>query len=124
MYDWEIREAVVPLGDVDNDGDIDADDAADTSTVNGENGSPKYYGGSISPEAERRTVNVAVINCVADGPINGASGGPFPVTAFAKMFLVKPVDDPNVGGIYAEIIGTLQPGIDTDVLHDIVQLYR
>ncbi|MCZ6886393.1 MAG: Tad domain-containing protein [Alphaproteobacteria bacterium] len=124
MYDWEIREEVVPVGDVDNDGDVDDDDAGADSTADGENGNPRNYGGSTAPSSERRTVSVAVINCIADGPINGASGGPFPVKAFAKMFLVKPVDDPSTAGMYAEVISKLDPGVDTDVLHDIVQLYR
>jgi Flp pilus assembly protein TadG len=114
MYDWEIAEGQVP--------DNTASDGTSTSTA--ENGKPKYYGGSTAPDPERRTVHVAVINCIDEGPITGAAGGPYNVLNFAKMFIVRPVEDPEVGGLYVEVIGVLQPGVDDDVLHDIVQLYR
>jgi Flp pilus assembly protein TadG len=124
MYDWEVREDQIPLHDIDGDGNIDSTDAGLPSTSTAENGNPYNYTGSVAPDSDRRILPVAVINCVAEGPINGNSGGPYPVAAFAKIFLVQSVDDPSSHGVYGEMIGALQPGVDDDILHDIVQLYR
>jgi len=81
------------------------------------------YGGSKAPDLTRRNMPVAVINCIADGPINGQEVG-VPVVAFAKMFLTHASEGGSDQTIYAEMVGILQPGIDDEILHDIVQLYR
>ena len=110
-----------------------------SSSATGENGKPMDYSGGGTLSADRRVIPVAVLNCVEHN-IKGGSGGPFPVEAFAKMFFVRPAADSNEadpnctpgGGqgsckeaqIYMEMIGVLQPGIDDEILHDIVQLYR
>jgi Flp pilus assembly protein TadG len=121
MYEWENATAV-PVGDTDGDGDIDAADAATSSSATGENGKAMEYGGAEPADVKRRLMNVAVINCIADGPMNGNTND-VPVVAFAKMFLSHAAEDGSDQTIYAEMVGTLQPGID-DELHDIVQLYR
>ena len=122
VYDWE-NAGAIPVGDADGDGDVDAADAAANSSIAGENGNPMNYGGSASPDAKRRMMPVAVLNCIGDGPINGNTDD-VPVVAFAKMFLSHPAEDGSEQTIYAEVVGVLQPGVDDDILHDIVQLYR
>ncbi len=141
MYTWEIANALIPVGDTDGDGapPPDLDDPTTVSSTTGENGNPMTYTGSGPKTAGRRVIPVAVLNCV-EFNIKGGSGGPFPVEAFAKMFLVRPAADsseadPNCtpgGGqgnckeaqIYMEMIDILKPGIDDEILHDIIQLYR
>jgi hypothetical protein len=133
MYNWEIGANKIPLGDVDGDGTPGESGAPQgqsgaggdegESTATGENGNPMIYGGSEAPDPTRRDMPVAVINCIADGPINGQEID-IPVVAFAKMFLSHPAEGGSDQTIYAEMIGVLQPGIDDEVLHDIVQLYR
>jgi len=131
MYTWEVSAPNIPLGDVDGDGTpgelgaVTGTSGGDEgkSTATGENGSPMKYGGAEPPEASRRMMPVAVINCIADGPINGASTN-VPVVAFAKMFLSHPAEDEDDKAIYAEMVGVLKPGVDNEILHDIIQLYR
>ncbi|MCZ6447948.1 MAG: hypothetical protein O6831_06870, partial [Alphaproteobacteria bacterium] len=119
---WE-NSGTIPAGDTDGDGDIDADDALANSSTTGENGNPMNYGGAAAPDLTRRDMPVAVLNCVADGPINGNTDN-VPVVAFAKMFLTHAAESGSEQTIYAEMIGVLQPGIDDEILHDIIQLYR
>ena len=61
-------------------------------------------GDGASPDANRRIMPVAVVNCVGDGPLNGNSNA-VPVTAFAKMFLSHPAEDGSVQTIFAEVVG-------------------
>ena len=125
----------IPLGDVDGDGEPGEEGApaaaAPTdssggdegeSTEYGENGSPMYYSGAEAPDIKRRVMPIAVINCIADGPLNGNTDD-VPVVAFAKMFLTHAAESGTKQTIYAEVIGALQPGVDSE-LHDIIQLYR
>jgi hypothetical protein len=121
MYEWENATAV-PVGDTNGDTVIDAADAATSSSATGENGNAMEYGGAEPADVKRRLMNVAVINCIADGPMNGNTDD-FPVVAFAKMFLSHAAEGGSDQTIYAEMVGTLLPGVD-DGLHDIVQLYR
>ncbi|MEE9196188.1 MAG: pilus assembly protein TadG-related protein, partial [Alphaproteobacteria bacterium] len=141
MYAWENDNTNIPVGDTDGDGapPPDPDDPTTVSSTTGENGNPMTYTGSGPKTAGRRIIPIAVLNCV-EYNIKGGSGGPFPVEAFAKMFFVRPAADsseadPNCtpgGGqgsckeaqIYMEMMGVLQPGIDNEILHDIIQLYR
>ena len=79
MYDFE-NDNGIPKGDTDGDGDIDADDETEESSATGENGRPMNYGGAAAPDPKRRTMYVAVINCVAEGPLNGNTDNvPVPV---------------------------------------------
>ncbi len=133
MYNWENSANKIPLGDVDGDGTPGEPGAPlgssgtggdeGESTATGENGNPMNYGGSEAPDPTRRDMPVAVINCIADGPINGQEID-VPVVAFAKMFLTHVAEGGSNQVIYAEMVGVLQPGIDDEILHDIVQLYR
>ncbi len=125
MYNWENGAGGIPVGDVDGDGTPgeDPDDSTANSSASGENGNPTHYNGSEQPDAARRLMPVAVLNCIANGPLNGNTNG-VPVTAFAKMFLTHAAEDGAEQTIYAEVVGVLQPGVDDDVLHDIIHLYR
>ena len=99
-----------------------------TSAVGGlakgkETGAPACYsGGPLSDNPDRRVLYGAVIDCT-NLNVHGNSGGPLPVTTFAKFFLTEPVAAD--GTIYAELSGLVQPGsVSTDVARDIVQIYR
>ena len=60
---------------------------------------------------------------VADGPVNGNTED-LPVTAFIRIFLTHAALDGSDQTVFAEMDRILVPGVDDDVLHDIVQLYR
>jgi Flp pilus assembly protein TadG len=132
MYDWEVASANIPLGDIDGDGTPGESGAPANppgsggdegdSTATGENGNPMNYTGSGVLDPDRRVMPVAVVNCVADGPVQGNTSD-LPVVAFAKLFLSHAAVPTAGHAIYGEMIGTLQPGVD-DELHDIVHLYR
>ncbi len=77
---------------------------------------PDYDGVPSQPVAangyERRLVEVAVLQCVAEGvkgshtyPTNGL---------YLEMFITQTVDEDPVGGIYGEIVRTLSPSNDPD----------
>ncbi len=122
VYDWE-NDNSIPTGDTDGDGDVDGADTNTASSATGENGRPMNYGGAAAPDPNRRVMYVAIINCVANGPLNGNTED-VPVLAYAKMFLTHPAEGGSDQTMYAEIISILQPNADGSVLHDIVQLYR
>ena len=89
----------------------------------GETSAPQCFKNTAT-NADRRALYGAVINCIEhQGEMNGAAG-PLPVEAFAKFFLLQPVDDPGGGDsiVYAELTEIIKP--PNDVVHDIVQLYR
>ena len=100
-----------------------------TASSGGEVGDPQCYGGGgLSDDPDRRILFIAVIDCLAQNVADdnsGNSGPPVPVTAFAKMFLTKPVDQGPDQNIYAELVDVIEPGNTTSsVVRDIVQLYR
>jgi Putative Flp pilus-assembly TadE/G-like len=109
-----------------------------------EKGSPACYKGTPAPSnIDRRVVYVAVINCVANGPVK--QGVPVPVLAVAKVFLTGPTGDPlswatksvTAGGstytfpastgqddTYGEVISAVPPNDPTGLLHAYPVLYR
>jgi hypothetical protein len=96
----------------------------------GETGVAECYGGGTAPndDPDRRILYAAVIDCQTEmGP--GANTG-VPVEAWLKLFISEPVNsvdgDPanTKDAIFIEIVNVLEPGQDSEVLHDIVQLYR
>jgi hypothetical protein len=127
VYRWEVDNGRIP----DNSGD----------TPTGEDGEPSCYGGgtlsdpSDDPdgvgmdEIDRRVMTLAVLNCVAlqqqGFSLNGNSPG-LPVERFAKIFLTEPASGQGTeqADIWAEVFGTVDPGDQNSVLHDMVQLYR
>ena len=47
-----------------------------------------------------------------------------PVIGGKAAQYVNDAEDGSEQTIFAEVVGVLKPGVDDDVLHDIVQLYR
>lgn len=125
MYDWENNTGKIPTGDTDGSGAVTSEDEDDPSSPTGENGRPMNYGGSASalPEAKRREIYVAVINCEENGPLNGNTDN-VPVLGYARMFLTHPAEGGSEQTIYAEVLELLEPDTNTGVVHDNVQLYR
>jgi Flp pilus assembly protein TadG len=89
-----------------------------------ESGSPQCS--NTLPDADRRNLYVAIINCRAledlGYSLNGSATN-VPVVAFAKFFLTLPVPT-NLSAIYAEFDGIVTPGDSGAALYYQVQLYR
>ncbi len=100
-----------------------------TSSAIGEQGTPICYAGDrtalASDTLDRRLVTAAILDCQSLGPVSGSSGGPYPVTAFARFFLTEPMDKQS-GEIWAELVDIIEPGTPgaREILRDLVQLYR
>jgi Flp pilus assembly protein TadG len=76
-------------------------------------------------DPKRRMIYVAIIDCAANN-VKG-SGGPYPVQAFASVFVTEPAGSPPNADIYGEIVDiTTKAGNGTldNFLRDEVQLYR
>ena len=107
LYRYEIDQGVIPQ----------------SALPNGENGAPSCApAGYDNPLLDRRTLIVAVVNCLEHN-IHGNTDD-VPVVAFAKMFMTEPVGDAPDHDLYAEMLGVLEPGGEDGVLHDFPQLYR
>jgi hypothetical protein len=107
VYRHEIDQGVIPQ----------------SALPNGENGAPSCApAGYDNPLLDRRTLIVAVVNCLEHN-IHGNTDD-VPVVAFAKMFMTEPVGDAPDHDLYAEMLGVLEPGGEDGVLHDFPQLYR
>ena len=92
----------------------------------GEKGAPICQT-NASPNPDRRTFFVAIVNCDANLPPSlplgpGRQRG-VPVAAFAKFFITEPVDEPQ-DEIMAELVELVEA--DSAAFHnfDQVQLYR
>ena len=114
VYRWEIDNSQIP----------------NKSTAGGENGNPRCSSAAVSDEPDRRIIYAAVINCV-EHDLHGGSGDTIPALTFLKMFITQPMtklpgtghtDEDNT--LYVEMIDIVKPGVDDEVVHDIVQLYR
>jgi Flp pilus assembly protein TadG len=115
VYRWEIDNSHIP-----------------NNSPTGENGNPTCSGqkNNVSDNPDRRIIYGAVMNCQAAG-LKGGSQSNLPTIAFIKMFMTQPMTKlPGTGQIdeddtlYVEMLGTVKPGTDDAVIHDIVQLYR
>lgn len=96
--------------------------------LGGEDGRPQCYGGPApNDDPDRRIIYAAVLNC-GELNVTGGSNDTLPAEAFLKMFLTRPMSGPGPSGedgsIYVEMVDIVDPGIDDEVVHDIVQLYR
>jgi hypothetical protein len=100
-----------------------------TAGTPGEIGAPVCYTGDrtaiVSDPLDRRLITAAILDCASLGPVSGSSGGPFPVTAFARFFLTEPMDK-GEGEVWAELVDIIEPGTPgaREILRDIVQLHR
>jgi hypothetical protein len=103
--------------------EIDQDLIPQSADPNGEDGAPSCAAsGYDNPSRDRRTLIVAVINCMEHN-VHGNTDD-VPVVAFAEMFMTEPVGDAPDHDLYAEMLGVLEPGGEDGVLHDFPQLYR
>ena len=100
------------------------------NTPSGENGFPACSSIEPNDEPDRRIIYAAVLNC-DDLDLTGGSGDTVPALTFIKMFITQPMTKlPGTGHtdeddtLYVEMMGIVDPGVDDEVVHDIVQLYR
>ena len=70
---------------------------------------------------DRRIIYGAVVNCTANN-LQPGSNGIYHALAFAKFFMVRPVDSNNT--LWTELVSLVYPGDGTGVARDRVQLYR
>jgi len=90
----------------------------------GEVGAPRCS--TAAAVADRRFLNVAVLNCLNLANENYSlqgSASNLPVAAFAKFFLTLPVKNAS-GAVYAEYQGIVTPGSGGGDFYSQVQLYR
>ena len=115
VYRWEIDNSHIP-----------------NNSPTGENGNPKCSNSSnqVNDSPDRRIIYGAVVNCQA-ASLKGGSQSNIPALAFIKMFMTVPMTKVTATGqtdeddtLYVEMLGTVKPGTDDAVVHDIVQLYR
>ena len=119
VYRWEIDNNQIP----------------DKSSVGGEVGdttsaSNRCSTAPVGDELDRRIIYAAVLNCTALD-LRGGSGDTVPALTFLKMFITQPMTKlPGTGHtdeddtLYVEMVDIVKPGVDDEVVHDIVQLYR
>jgi hypothetical protein len=96
-------------------------------TSDPENGNPTCATGvnSNPPETDRRVMYVAVVNCVEQG-LNGSESD-VPVLTFAKLFLTEPVQIGGSGNkfqIWGEMLGVVESGDESGIVHEYPVLYR
>jgi len=92
-----------------------------------EEGNPMCYTGATAPGTgpERRTMSVAVVNCV-EQDVHGKSVGVATI-GYIDVFITEPATEPSDSegsDIFFEIVGAAGTGAAGGGLHDIVQLYR
>lgn len=87
----------------------------------GETGEAVCRGPANPPQASRRIIVIAIINC-REQNLHGRQTTP--VVTFVRVFLTEPVSEPSSVQIIGEILDVVQPSTDTTVLHEVVQLYR
>ena len=114
VYRWEIDNSAIP----------------NKSSVGGENGSPACSTATATDDPDRRIIYAAVVNCT-EQDLKGGSGDTVPALTFIKMFITQPMTKlPGTGHtdeddtLYVEMVDIVKPGVDDEVVHDIVQLYR
>jgi hypothetical protein len=76
----------------------------------------------VSDDPDRRELVLAVVNCQQHGVQGNADD--VPTVAYLRVFLTEPVPEPPDSDYYFEDIDVLRPGVNDDVLKDLVQLYR
>lgn len=103
--------------------EIDSNLIANPS-VGGETGSPMCSNSATSDTPDRRIIHAAIINCVQEGPLQGRETD-VPVLTFAEFFITEPIGQGTNGDLYVELVRLIEPGAqNSNILHDIVQLYR
>jgi hypothetical protein len=73
---------------------------------------------------DRRELLLAVVNCLHED-LHGSEGGRIvPVIDFAKMFITEPVLGSSESTLWVEMLGTVEPGDESGILHEFPVLYR
>jgi hypothetical protein len=122
VYRYEI-ETMVPVDPDDLEKGVEP--LYKKASRGGETGEPLCYtGGTLADDPDRRVLHAAMVNCndpTIKPKLKGASKG-IPVYAFAKFFLIRPID---VGAdtIDVELVDVASPPTDYQA-RDTVQLYR
>ena len=113
VYQWELDNGI-----------------PDNSAAGGEDGNPTCSSSTVGPEPDRRIIYAAVLNC-DELDLTGGSSDEVPALTFIKMFITQPMTKlPGTGHtdeddtLYVEMVDIVKPGVDDEVVHDIVQLYR
>ena len=88
----------------------------------GERGRPQCSPLTASDTPDRRIMYAAILNCNASN-LSGGQSGPYQAAAFAKYFLVEPMDS-SQESMWVELVDIVEPGTANSVSRDIVQLYR
>ena len=93
------------------------------NTPAGEDGNPMCYtgGGSLTGAPDRRLLNVALINCEAEG-VAGNSVPESEAVFMAQVFVIRPVRGGSDSNIWLEFVKVLEQG--EDGVHDMIQLVR
>jgi hypothetical protein len=118
--------------------EVDTNHIPDNSKKNpkGEDGKPQCSNKTPNDNPDRRILYAAIIDCATYGDMVKGRAEDIPVIAFAKMFMTQPMTkkstctDPSSESVdcndtlFVEMMDIVQPGIDDEVIHDIVQLYR
>ncbi len=102
-----------------------------STTGNGENGQPLCAGAGNGVDTstggnDRRTIPVAVINCLAQSGLigGGSTANNIPVAGFGKFFMSEPSGaDGSSYVLYGEMAGLIGINDDVKILNQ-VQLYR
>lgn len=95
---------------------------SDAQTVTGETGMPQCSPGTA--QANRRILNVAIVNCMSSPVTIQSNATNVPVAAFGRFFLTVPVPTAGTNKPYGEFLGLVERGSGTSSSNDQVQLYR
>ncbi len=113
VYRHEIDEPKIP-------------DKSAPAGLDGEDGNPTCSNqpGVDNALRDRRTLVVAVVNCIEHN-IHGSADN-VPVVAFMEMFLTEPIgiEDAAEDDIWAEVLGVVEPGGDDGILNEFPVLFR
>ena len=85
-----------------------------------EDGRPQCYTGSGAKTADRRLINVPIVNCTQQG-VTGNSNTNIRPAAVVQGFMTEPADSSDV---FIEVVQVLQANGSNGVIHNVVQLYR
>lgn len=96
-----------------------------TDSAGGEDGVPRCHNnaGAANDEPDRRLIYNAIMNCKASPISSGNSGGPYTAVAFGQFFITETMTGPN-DSLWVELMGLVDPAVDSSVARDLVQLYR
>jgi len=125
VYRYEIDSSVIP----------------NQSSSGGENGNPQCtIPGINNPVRDRRVLTMAVVNCGAIGlrgqTSNTQTYSGIPAVAYVEMFMTEPIGlDEDANGnvvdlsnskndLYGEVVGLIEPGDQSGVLHVNPVLFR